>query len=142
MPVSAWPMASAWISSVPSYVSTASRLLACLIGGYSSVTPLAPRIVRACLAMSMADLTFVILAMLTCTGLSEPASLSLPRCSASSWDRYRSAAIPAEFGLSQLEGPDRLAELLAGTRVIDRALQAVPGRARHAPGDAEPGFAQ
>jgi len=51
MPVSAWPMASEWISSVPSYVSTASRLLACLIGEYSSVTPLAPRIVRACRAI-------------------------------------------------------------------------------------------
>src|ERR1017187_6198299 len=49
--------------------------------------------VLACLAMSMADLTLVILAMLTWTGLSEPDSLSLPRCSASSWERYRSAAI-------------------------------------------------
>jgi hypothetical protein len=65
--------------------------------GYSSVTPLAPSTVLACLAMSMADLTLVILAMLTRTGLSELASLSLPRCRASNWDRYRSAAIQLGF---------------------------------------------
>ena len=49
---------------------------------------------------------------------------------------------PAQLGLRQLKGRDRLAELLTGTRVLNRALQAVPGRSSHPPGDAEPGFRQ
>ena len=44
-PVSARPIVSWWISAVPSYVRTDSRLAAWRMTGYSSVTPLAPRTV-------------------------------------------------------------------------------------------------
>ena len=49
---------------------------------------------------------------------------------------------PAQLGLGQLERPDRLTELLAGPRVLDRALQAGPRRAGDAPGDAVAGLGQ
>src|SRR6185437_8255683 len=110
-------------------VSTASRLLACRIGGYSSVTPLAPSTVRACLAMSSADRTLVILATLTCTGLTEPASLSRPRCSASSCERYRSAAI--QLSLAWVSWKDAMglpncSRRLAYSIALSRQVRAAP----------------
>jgi hypothetical protein len=42
IPVIAPPTTSAWISAVPSYVTTDSRLFMCRMTGYSSVTPFAP----------------------------------------------------------------------------------------------------
>ena len=54
------------------------------ITGYSSVIPLAPRIVRASRAISSASRTLLSLPMLTCCGASRPSSFIRPRCSASS----------------------------------------------------------
>src|SRR6516162_9427978 len=65
--------------------------------GYSSVIPFAPRIVLACLAMSMAVRTLAIFARLTCSGVSGPASLSRPRCRASNCALVRSANIHASL---------------------------------------------
>src|SRR5215467_4668212 len=47
--------------------------------------------------MSMAVRTLLILPRLTCCGVIFPASLSRPRCSASSWARCRSASIQASL---------------------------------------------
>ncbi len=49
---------------------------------------------------------------------------------------------PGKFGLCQLEAADRLAELLAGARILDRRLQTSPGGAGDSPHDSEPGLAQ
>src|SRR5207249_10841656 len=56
-PVSASPTINVWISFVPSYVKTDSRLFMWRITGYSSVIPLAPRIERASRATSSAART-------------------------------------------------------------------------------------
>src|ERR1700733_512666 len=47
--------------------------------------------------MSMAVRTLAIFPMLTCVGVTWPASLSLPRCSASNWALDRSVSIQASF---------------------------------------------
>src|SRR5580692_10630110 len=76
---------------------TASRLFACRMTGYSSVTPLAPRIVRDVRAMSMAVRALAIFPALTCTGVSVPADFSRPRCSARSCAWYSDTAIHASL---------------------------------------------
>src|SRR5262249_13191379 len=49
---------------------------------------------------------------------------------------------PGQLGLGQLEAADRLAELLTGARVVQRRLQAGPGRSERPPDDPEPGLAE
>ena len=66
-PVSAWPITSWCTSDVPSYVSTDSRLLACRMTGYSSVMPLAAKIVRHSRAIAIASRTLFSLPRLTCS---------------------------------------------------------------------------
>src|SRR5207245_6866958 len=87
-PVRALPTTSVCTSCVPSYVSTDSRLFMWRITGYSSVIPLAPRIVRAVRAASIAPRTLPIFPMLTWWGCSVPASFIRPRCSATSVPRF------------------------------------------------------
>src|SRR5205814_1820179 len=79
--------------------------------------------------MSSADRTLVILATLTCTGLTEPASLSRPRCNASSWDRYRSAAI--QLSLAWVSWKDAMglpncSRVLAYSIALSRQARAAP----------------
>lgn len=59
VPVSAPPMESECISEVPSYVNTDSRLFMCRMTGYSKEMPLAPRMVLADRAISMASRTLL-----------------------------------------------------------------------------------
>src|SRR6185369_16523309 len=79
--------------------------------------------------MSSADRTLVILATLTCTGLTEPASLSRPRCSASSCERYRSAAI--QLSLAWVSWKDAMglpncSRVLAYSIALSRQVRAAP----------------
>src|SRR5215472_2558549 len=108
---------------------TASRLLACLMTGYSRVTPLAARIVRDVRAMSMAVRALAIFPALTCTGVSVPADFSRPRCSARSWAWYRSTAIHASLDWVSWNSPIALpncVRVVAYDTAVSRQVRAAP----------------
>lgn len=79
-PVMARPSTSPWISYVPSYVFTVSRLTRCLIMWYSSLMPLPPSVSRAILAISSALPVELRLISDTISGVASPNSLSRPTC--------------------------------------------------------------
>src|SRR5215471_7537865 len=101
--------------------------------GYSSVTPFAPRIVRALRHTSIAPRTFPILPRLTCSDLSVPASFLRPRWSATSSPRFSSSAISASF--CSVRAPDdpvaRLVQARERTAERGRARQQVLVRHAH-----------
>jgi hypothetical protein len=66
--VTRFPITSAWMWSVPSYVFTASRLQRCRMIGYSSVIPLTPSRSRLSRAQSSAILALFRLSIDTCAG--------------------------------------------------------------------------